>query len=168
MQGTSGNKQVALTDDVSANSETPKSTRRTALRLTGSGVALALFASRLDGRVSAQEASPEAGTSRVGAYAVVRTRKLKPETAIDSLSAAIRDGLMPQIEQIPGFIDYYVVQNFDTLERSSVSIFADKEGTDASTKLAGEFLNGQGLADLYEDVNPVITEGEIVVASDKA
>lgn len=142
-------------------------TRRNVLRFTGGGLALALF-STLGGNVSAQIASPEPGTSRVGAYAVVRTRKLKPDTSIDDLSAAIRDGLMPQIEHIPGFIDYYVVQNFDTLDRSSISIFRDKEGTDASTKLAGEFLNGQGLAGLYEDVNPVITEGEIVVASDKA
>lgn len=166
MRDINGNEHVAFSDHLSAHSETPKSTRRTALRLTGGGVALAMFASRLDGRVAAQEATPEAGTSRVGAYAVVRTRKVKPDTSIDSLSAAIRDGLMPQIEQIPGFIDYYVVQNFGTLERSSISIFADKTGTDASTKLASEFLNGQGLADLYEDVNPVITEGEIVVASE--
>lgn len=75
---------------------------------------------------------------------------------------------MPQIEAIPGFIDYYVIQNHETLERSSISIFTDKTGTDASTKRAGEFLNGQGLASYYEDVNPVITEGEIVVATEKA
>jgi hypothetical protein len=151
-----------------SNCDSTTSTRRNVLRFTGGGLALALFSSRLGGTAAAQEASPEAETSRVGAYAVVRSRKLKPDSSIDELSAAIRDGLMPQIEQIPGFIDYYVIQNFGTLERASVSIFTDKEGADASSKVAGEFLNGQGLAGLYEDIDPVITEGEIVVASDKA
>src|SRR5215218_7612 len=98
MRDTNGNEQVALQDSPSTTNEVAKSTRRTALRLTGGGVALALFASRLTGSATAQEASPEAGTTRVGAHAVVRTRKVKPDTSIDDLSAKIRDGLMPEIE----------------------------------------------------------------------
>jgi hypothetical protein len=56
-----------------------------------------------------------------------------------------------------------VVQNDETRERTGVSIFTDKTGTDESTRVVGEYL--QGFADFYEDVEPIIQEGSIVFAA---
>lgn len=141
-------------------------TRRTALRLAAGATALAALASSgLRGDALAQDATPTAGATKEGAYAVFRTRRVAPDKSIDELTVAIREGLVPIIKQIPGYIDYYIVQNFDTRERTSVSIFADNAGADESTAKAGEFLRSQGLADYYEDVDPVITEGEIIIAT---
>ena len=145
--------------------QVPVTTRRTALRLASGGVALALLAARAGDRATAQEATPTAEISKQDGYAVMRTRVVKADKSIDDLTRAIHDGLVPLIRQIPGFIDYYVVQNVETRQRTSVSIFADEAGTEESTKQASAFLNGQGLADYYEDVNPIITEGKIVVTA---
>jgi len=148
-------------------SDAPMSTRRGALRIVGGAAALAAFATASFGGLAfAQDATPVAGGSKEGLYAVFRTRKVKPDKSIDDLTAAIREGLVPIIRGIPGFVEYYIVQNMETRERTSVSIFADKTGTDESTKQASAFLNGQGLADYYEDVNPVIQEGVIVIYAD--
>lgn len=95
----------------------------------------------------------------------MRTRVVKADMSIDDLTMVIQSGLVPIIRQIPGFIDYYVVQNFETRQRTSVSIYADQAGTEESTRQASAFLNSQNLADSYEDVQPIITEGEIVVTS---
>jgi hypothetical protein len=147
--------------------DAPTATRRDALRLVGGGAALAAIASaHLGGRALAQDATPVAGGSKEGLYAVFRTRKVKPDKSIDDLTVAIREGFIPIVRAIPGFVEYYIVQNMETRERTSVSIFADKTGTDESTKQASAFLNSQGLADYYEDVNPVIQEGTIIIFAD--
>jgi hypothetical protein len=145
---------------------TSGTTRRQALRFAGAGASLAALATiRFGAAAGAQVATPVAGATKEGAYAVFRTRVVLPDKSIDDLTAAVREGLVPIIMEIPGYIDYYIVQNFDTRERTGVAIFADKAGADESTAKAGEFLRSAGLADFYEDVDPVIVEGEIVIAT---
>lgn len=145
-------------------SDAPVATRRDAFRLIGGGAAIAAFALTGSGAAAlAQDATPVAGGSHVGLYAVFRTRKVKPDKSIDDLTAAIREGFVPIVKAIPGFVEYSIVQNMETRDRTSVSIFADKTGADESTKQAGDFLTGHGLADYYENVEPVIQEGTIIV-----
>jgi hypothetical protein len=152
--------------DHAQTDSTTGTTRRQTLRLAGAGASLAALATiRFGNGARAQDATPVAGTTKEGAYAVFRTRVVLPDKSIDDLTAAVREGLVPIIMQIPGYIDYYIVQNFDTRQRTGVAIFADKAGADESTAKAGEFLRSAGLADFYEDVDPVIVEGEIVIAT---
>jgi hypothetical protein len=140
-------------------------TRRDALRLLGGGVALVATA-RAVTPVLAQEATPApASGSKEGLYAVLRTRTVKADASIDELTAAMREGVLPIVRAIPGFVEYYVIQNADTRERTGVSVFADKEGADESTRVVGEFLASSGLADFYEDAEPIVVEGEIVTAA---
>ena len=142
-------------------------TRREALRIAGAAAALVSLGAAHPVLARAQNATPGAtpgaAGSKEGRYAVLRTRTLKPDASVDELSAAIREDFVPVIRRIPGFVEYYVVQNAETRGRTSVSIFADRAGADESTRAAGEFLRGEGLADLYEDVTPVVQEGTIVV-----
>jgi hypothetical protein len=139
-------------------------TRRDALRIIGGGAALAaLMTAQSRGGALAQEASPVAeADSKLDLYVVMRTRTVKDEASIDVLTAALTEGLVPLIREIPGFVEYYVVQNFETLERTGVSIFADREGADESTRVAGDYIASQGLADSYESADPVVYEGTIV------
>jgi hypothetical protein len=155
----------AATSDVQAGGL--PATRRNALRIAAGGGALALIAAgmRRPGAI-AQEASPLPVDSMEGLYVVVRTRVVKADMSIDELNTAIRAGLVPLIAAIPGFVEYYVVQNLDTRERTAVSIFTDKDGADESTTMASAFINGEGLADYYESVEPVVMECEVVIASE--
>jgi hypothetical protein len=140
-------------------------TRRDALRLLSGGVALAV-AVQAGSPAVAQEASPAAAAdAKEGLYAVLRTRTVKADASIDELTAALREGVLPIVRAIPGFVEYYVIQNFDTRERTGVSIFTDKAGADESTRLVGEFISREGLADYYEDAEPIVVEGTIVTAS---
>src|SRR5215218_6760621 len=94
-------------------------TRRDALRLAGGGATLAALATvGFGNQVRAQYATPVAAASREGAYAVMRTRTIKPDKSIDDLNAAVRAGFVPITRQIQDYIDYYIVQNFQTRERT--------------------------------------------------
>lgn len=117
--------------------------------------------------VLAQDATPMAATGmKEGLYVVTRTRKVAEGKSVEELTAQIRAGLVPIIQQIPGFVEYYIVQNPDTRERMSVSIFTDKTGTDASTAKASAFLKANNLAGYYENADPVVTEGELILFAD--
>lgn len=138
--------------------------RRAALRVAGSGaLALAMLGvAGLNGRAIAQEATPTAErASKIGRYVVMRTRTVKADVSIDELNAIVSNGLAPLIRAIPGYVDYYVVQNEDTRERTAVSIFNDRAGIEESTRQAAEYLSGY--PDYYEDLDPILHEGAIVV-----
>jgi hypothetical protein len=149
--------------------DSTRTTRRDAVRLAVGGAAAALAAARLQGGL-AQDATPgplasPAPGSKEGLYAVFRTRTVKADKSIDELTRATQEGLVPIVRAIPGFVEYYVVQNAETRERTGVSIFVDKTGADESTRQVSDFLNGHGLADYYESVEPVVQEGIIVTAA---
>jgi len=143
------------------NSVARRLSRRAALAGGVSGLSVLALATAP--AVFAQNATPDAASGMEGRYVVTRTRKVAAGMSIDELTASIRAGLVPIIVQIPGFVEYYVVQNPDTRERTSVSIFADKAGADASTAKAAEFLKSNNLARYYENVMPVVTAGELVI-----
>jgi len=142
-------------------------TRRTALRLFGGGAAVAglLAAGRIDSAL-AQDGSPmPAAASKEGLYVTLRTRTVKPDKSMEELTSRLRDTLIPVIREIPGFVEYYVVQNNETRERTAVNIFTDKTGADESTKRASEVIASEGLADYYEDAEPIVMEGTVVTAA---
>lgn len=143
-----------------------QTSRRGALRLAAGGSLFGLIAAGLGGKLAlAEEASPGPDVSKEGLYVVIRSRTVKIDASIDELNTAIRNRLAPEIATIPGFVDYYVVQNAETRDRIAVSIFSNRAGADASTVLASEFLRVEGLADYYESLEPVVLEGVIAVAS---
>ncbi len=143
-----------------ADSATPN--RRNALRVAGGGALAMLGMAALSGRAIAQDATPAAESgSKTGRYVVMRTRTVKADVSIDELNGIVSDGLAPLIRDIPGYVDYYVVQNEESRERTAVSIFHDKAGIDESTRQAAEYLSGY--PDYYEDLDPILHEGTIVV-----
>jgi hypothetical protein len=149
----------------STGDDNSRATRRDAIRLVAGGSALALLASGMRSPAAfAQQATPAPARTKEGLYAVLRTRTVKADKSIDELTNAMREGILPIVRVIPGFVEYYVIQNSETRERTGVSIFMDKEGADESTTQVGEYITSQGLADYYEDVEPIVVEGMIVTA----
>ena len=145
-----------------------ETTRRGALKL-GGGAALAMLAATGRGNVmAAQESSPEAtpaaGDGQEGRYIVIRSRKIKPDRSAAELIALIREGFVPLVRAVPGFVSYVVVANPDTCDQASIGVFADKAGADESTRLAAEW--GQlGAADFVEG-DPTVVEGTIDIAAE--
>lgn len=147
-----------------------ETTRRGALKL-GGGVALAglLAAGFGGGRVVAQEASSEAGEASdglEGRYLVVRLRQVKADRSVDELIALIRDGFVPLVRTVPGFVSYVVIANPETRDQLSIGIFADKAGADESTRRAAEW-GQQGASDFVEG-DPLVVEGPIDIAAETA
>jgi hypothetical protein len=163
-------KPVDLPEVLSSESEHDtlalQSSRRRVIRLAAGSSAFALVASRWGSQaVIAQESSPAAVQLSEDRYVVIRNRTVRANVSIDELNDAIRDGLVPLIAAIPGFIDYYVIQDEETRQRTAVTIFTDKAGADESTTVASDFLANEGLAEYYEDLEPVVLQGAIVVTS---
>ncbi len=92
-------------------------------------------------------------------YATVRQLKVKP-TFKDENQRRVQDELLPQFQDIPGFVDYYLIYT-DKDTEVSIGICKDKKGVDAINKLANDFV--KPLAPKVELSK--ITEGEVVVQS---
>jgi hypothetical protein len=147
-----------------------ETTRRGALKLAG-GAALVVVAGPKSGWAAlAQEASPVAspagGEDLNGKYVVVRLRTVKPDRSADELLAMIQEGLVPLLEEIPGFIWYVAGVNPETNALFSVGVFADEAGAAASTQRADEW-GDLGAGDFVED-DLTVYQGVIGVAAESS
>jgi hypothetical protein len=141
-----------------------------ALKLAG-GAALLAFAGAGSGRAAlAQEASPVAsqpgGDGLNGKYVVIRIRTVKPDRSVDELMGLIRDGFVPLLEDVPGFLWYVAGANPETRGQFSVGVFADETGAAESTRRAAEW-GKLGAADFVEG-DPAVYEGVIGVAAESS
>lgn len=142
--------------------------RRDALKLAGGATLSAFALAGVRHGAVAQEAtpvaSPAAGRGLLGQFVIVRARTLKPDRSGDELLGLIRDGFLPLIEDVPGFVSYIAVANDETRDQFSVGVYADKAGADESTRRAGEW-GALGAAD-YVEGDPDVSEGIIGVAAE--
>jgi heme-degrading monooxygenase HmoA len=92
-------------------------------------------------------------------FAVIR-RYNTQENSAQKIEQRVREGFVPLISQLPGFISYDVVRSADgTL--LSVSVFESRDAADASTRLASDWVH-QNLASLIRTA-PVILSGDVIV-----
>jgi quinol monooxygenase YgiN len=87
-------------------------------------------------------------------YAAIRQAKAKPGHAED-LARTIKDGAIPIISAVPGFMAYYVIYAPDDTV-TAVSIFASHAGAEES--------NRQGLAWIEENLTPLMAGPATAVA----
>lgn len=142
----------------------PETTRRQALRTLGAGAILAMLGVTDAGLpAAAQDATPAPGNALEGRYAVIRIRQVKPEYSAEELARTVRDGFLPIVREVPGFVAYFVMANEDARTWVSIGIFADKAGSDESTERAIAF--GQLGTHDWVEPDPIIVDGVIGAAA---
>ena len=90
----------------------------------------------------------------------VAVRRFEGVTDSQKVAQVAKEGFVPIISEMPGFVAYYLVDAGDGVIVST-SIFEHKEAEEESNWRAGEF-NAQHLAALVPNP-PQITAGEVVV-----
>jgi len=130
--------------------------RRAVLRL-GSGGLAALLASRVM-LAAAEEASPMAGTPVGGrAYLAARQYQLAPGHTMEELATVVESGFLPIIRQVPGFLEYFLVETGEGV--LSISTFTDQAGAEESTRRAADWVS-QNLAGFFAGP-PTVTIGSV-------
>jgi hypothetical protein len=132
------------------------SRRSAVLRLGSGGLAVLLAGSVIP--AAAQEASPMAGTPAAGrAYLVTRLYQLAPDHTMEELAAAVESGFMPIVSNVPGFLEYFLVETGEGV--LSISVFTDPAGMDESTRQAADWVE-QNLAGFFAGP-PTVTTGSV-------
>jgi len=142
------------TSDVATPESGALSRRAAVLRFGAGGLGGALLASGLLA-ASAQEATPEAGQG--GEYLAIRQYTFAPGHTMGDLVTAVKSGFMPIVSQVPGFIEYYLVETADGA--ISISVFADQAGAEESTKRAADWV-GETLKGYFAGP-PVVATGTV-------
>jgi hypothetical protein len=75
----------------------------------------------------------------------------------------VREGFVPLLREIDGFVAYYWVDAGDGL-MISTSVFEDQAGADASDQRAADWIRDEDLGDLFPNP-PQIADGEVVASS---
>ena len=92
-------------------------------------------------------------------FAVIRRYNTHENTA-GKIEQRVRDGFVPLISKLPGFVSYDVVRSTDgTL--LSVSVFESRQAADDSNRLASDWVH-ENLASLIRTA-PIILAGDVMV-----
>jgi hypothetical protein len=90
-------------------------------------------------------------------YAVVR--RFEGVTDTQEVARIVKEGFIPIISEMPGFVAYYLVDAGDGVTVAT-SVFEHKDAEEQSTFRAGEFV-GEHLEPLLPNP-PQVTAGEVV------
>src|SRR5215203_4099042 len=94
----------------------------------------------------------------------VAVRRFEGVTDSQKVAKAAKEGFMPIISEIPGFVAYYWVDSGDGV-MVSTSVFEHKDAEEQSNWRAGDFV-AQHLAPLLPNPPP-ITAGELVAHKER-
>lgn len=92
-------------------------------------------------------------------FAVIRRYNINPHAA-EKIMHRVRDGFVPLVSGLPGFVSYDVMRASDeTLV--TMSVFESRQSADDSSHLASNWVH-DNLASLIRNA-PVIMSGEVVL-----
>ncbi len=129
-----------------ASSGSAALSRRSAVLRLGSGGLAALLASRVIA-AAAQEAGTLTGTPAAGrAFLAIRQYQFAPGHTMEELAAVVESGFMPILRQVPGFLEYFLVETGEGV--LSISVFMDQAGAEESTRRAADWVQ-QNLAGFF-------------------
>jgi hypothetical protein len=102
-------------------------------------------------------------------YAAIRRYEIPDPDAVEELTQRLKEGFLPIISEVPGFVAYYAVYEgeFSGLYEgdavlTTVSIFEDLADAQRSTDVAADYVK-QNLASLLPQA-PTATVGDVVFA----
>jgi hypothetical protein len=94
----------------------------------------------------------------------IAARRFEGVTDSQKVAQVAKEGFVPLISEMPGFVAYYLVDAGDGVTVST-SVFEHKDAEEQSTFLAGEFV-AEHLAPLMPNP-PQVTAGEVVASKAK-
>ena len=95
-------------------------------------------------------------------FAAMRRYHTDPDS-IDEVIRQVKEGFVPLIKDIPGFVTYFVLDAGQG-EIGSVSVFEDQQSAEESNRKAEDWVR-QNLSDLLP--SPDFAAGEVVVYETK-
>lgn len=98
----------------------------------------------------------------LGKHVVIRLRQPSPDWEVAEVMRLIGEGYVPLVEAVPGFVAYFGSSDAETGGQAYVTIFDDQAGTEASTRVAGEWLKENDYT--FFTGEPTLAEGEIGAA----
>jgi hypothetical protein len=113
---------------------------------------------------SPQALAPSGGL--VGKYVLIRLRQPNPEWSVAEVMQRIREGYVPLVREIPGFVSYFGSADPVSGGQAYVGVFDDKAGADESTRVAGEWLRENSYS--FFEGDPTVAEGVIGAAAEAA
>jgi hypothetical protein len=104
----------------------------------------------------------QANTERGGADMYATVRRYEGVTDPDEAGRLVKEGFVPLLSQIPGFVAYYWVDAGGGV-MVSTSVFEDESGARDSNRRAADWVR-ENLAPLLPNA-PQITAGEVVASA---
>ena len=142
--------------DCTSSGPAALSRRSAVLRLGSGGLAVLLASGVIP--AAAQEASPMAGTPAAGrAYLANRLYQLASGHTMEELAGVVESGFLPIIRQVPGFLEYFLVETGEGV--LSISVFTEQAGMEESTLRAADWVQ-QNLAGFFTGP-PTVTTGSV-------
>jgi hypothetical protein len=95
-------------------------------------------------------------------HAVIRRYKVRLGTVASAAHHA-ETSLLPQMNQLPGFVAYYLVDAGDSV-LASISVCETREGADAAAALAASWFRSDWPS--FKLIPPETTDGEVLVRAE--
>jgi hypothetical protein len=96
-------------------------------------------------------------------HATIRRYEGVDTARTDEVSSKVKETLVPQLRELPGFAGYYLVEA-DNGVLSSLGLFETSEQADESTKVVAKWITEENFATAIPNA-PKITSGKVVAHS---
>ena len=96
-------------------------------------------------------------------HATIRRYEGVDTTRTNEVSGKVKETLVPQLRELPGFAGYYLIEA-DNGIMSSLGLFETSEQADASTKLVEKWITDENFTSAMPNA-PKITTGRVVAHS---
>jgi hypothetical protein len=96
-------------------------------------------------------------------YATIRSYHGVDQNRTAELTAKVKETLIPQLQELPGFVGYYLVEAGNGIF-TSLGLFETLEQGEESTKLVTRWIRDEKFDTLMPN-EPKITSGKVIVRS---
>ena len=98
-------------------------------------------------------------------HATIRRYEGVDTTRMNEITGKVKTTLVPQLEELPGFSGYYLIEAGNGV-LSSFGVFESSEQADESKNLVTKWINDENFTSLIPNP-PKITSGKVVAQSNR-
>ena len=100
-------------------------------------------------------------------HATIRRYEGVDVTRINDVVRKINETLVPELQKLPGFTGYYLIEGSSSGVLSSLGLFETSEQADQSTMLVSKWITDEKLDSVIPNA-PTVTTGKVVAHSEPA